>query len=42
MEKTKWILDPEHSEITFKVKHMMITNVTGILSDYSIEAVFDD
>lgn len=26
---TKWTLDPAHSEIGFKVKHMMITNVSG-------------
>lgn len=26
---TKWILDPTHSEILFKVKHLMITNVKG-------------
>lgn len=26
---TKWILDTTHSEIKFKVRHMMITNVTG-------------
>ena len=26
---TKWNLDPTHSEITFKVKHMMISNVKG-------------
>jgi len=26
---TKWNLDPVHSEIGFKVKHMMITNVSG-------------
>ena len=42
MQKTKWKLDPEHSEITFKVKHMMITNVTGILSDYTVDAIADD
>jgi polyisoprenoid-binding protein YceI len=24
-----WILDPSHSEVQFKVKHLMITNVTG-------------
>lgn len=24
-----YIIDPVHSEITFKVKHLMITNVTG-------------
>jgi polyisoprenoid-binding protein YceI len=30
MEKQqKWILDPAHSEIIFKVKHLMITNVKG-------------
>lgn len=27
--KTKWNLDPTHSELGFKVKHMMITNVSG-------------
>jgi polyisoprenoid-binding protein YceI len=29
MTKTKWILDPVHSEIQFKVKHLMISTVTG-------------
>lgn len=41
MSKTKWTLDPAHSEVTFKVKHMMITNVTGLLTDYAIEATTD-
>ena len=27
--KTKWVLDPSHSELAFKVRHMMITNVKG-------------
>src|SRR6185369_13871476 len=27
--KTKWTIDPTHSEIVFKVKHLMITNVKG-------------
>lgn len=27
--KTKWLIDATHSEINFKVKHMMISNVTG-------------
>lgn len=27
--QTKWVLDPAHSEIDFKVRHMMITNVKG-------------
>jgi polyisoprenoid-binding protein YceI len=34
LEKTKWILDPAHSEIAFKVKHLMITNVKGIFKEY--------
>jgi len=29
MAKTKWVLDPTHSEVTFKIKHLMITNVSG-------------
>lgn len=29
MSSTKWILDPTHSELQFKVKHLMITTVTG-------------
>ena len=27
--RTKWVIDPAHSEILFKVKHLMITNVKG-------------
>ena len=27
--QTTWAFDPAHSEITFKVKHLMITNVKG-------------
>lgn len=29
MAKSTWAIDPAHSEIIFKVKHMMITNVSG-------------
>ncbi len=29
MATATWALDPAHSEVQFKVKHMMITNVTG-------------
>ncbi|MEY2830065.1 MAG: hypothetical protein RIQ33_1923, partial [Bacteroidota bacterium] len=28
MTKIKWALDPTHSEINFKIKHLMITNVS--------------
>ena len=29
MALRNWVIDPSHSEIQFKVKHLMITNVTG-------------
>jgi polyisoprenoid-binding protein YceI len=32
--KTKWIIDPAHSEIGFKVKHLMITNVKGVFKEF--------
>lgn len=34
-------LDPTHSEVTFKVKHMMITNVTGNFSKFDAEMQSD-
>ncbi|MEO1012203.1 MAG: YceI family protein [Bacteroidota bacterium] len=33
--KTKWNLDTVHSEIGFKVKHMMISTVTGHFADFN-------
>jgi polyisoprenoid-binding protein YceI len=39
--RTKWVVDPVHSEISFKVRHMMITNVTGQITDYDLEAEGD-
>jgi len=32
---TKWAIDPSHSEITFKVKHLMITNIKGEFKEFS-------
>jgi polyisoprenoid-binding protein YceI len=34
--KTKCVLDPKHSELTFKVKHMMIINVKGEFKNFSV------
>jgi polyisoprenoid-binding protein YceI len=34
MATTKWVLDPAHSEVEFKVKHMMISTVTGTFSKF--------
>lgn len=31
---TQWNIDPTHSEIGFKVKHMMFTNVSGKFEKY--------
>lgn len=40
----KWTIDPAHSEIQFKVKHLMITTVTGSFGkfDADITAPGDD
>lgn len=32
--KTTWKLDPAHSELTFKVKHLMISNVKGEFQNF--------
>ena len=42
--KTKWTIDPAHSEIQFKVKHLMITTVTGTFQKFGadIEVLGDD
>jgi polyisoprenoid-binding protein YceI len=37
MATTKWNLDPTHSEIGFKVKHMMITNVSGSFGKFDVQ-----
>ncbi len=33
-EKTTWNIDPDHSEIGFKVKHMMISTVSGYFDNF--------
>lgn len=40
--KTIWTLDPTHSELTFKVKHMMISNVRGEFTSFSASVDGDD
>jgi polyisoprenoid-binding protein YceI len=39
-----WKLDPTHSEVQFKVKHLMITNVTGSIAglEGTIETAGDE
>jgi polyisoprenoid-binding protein YceI len=38
MATTKWVLDPSHSEVSFKVKHLMVTNVSGSFNTFSVAA----
>ncbi|MDQ3291864.1 MAG: YceI family protein [Bacteroidota bacterium] len=42
MATTKWAVDPMHSEVQFKVKHLMITTVTGYFQKFNVEAETED
>ncbi len=44
MATTHWVLDPSHSEVQFKVKHMMISTVSGEFNKFnaSIDTEGDD
>jgi polyisoprenoid-binding protein YceI len=39
MAQVKWSLDPMHSEITFKVKHLMISTVSGQFRTFTVNAI---
>ncbi|GAB3574885.1 YceI family protein [Spirosoma luteolum] len=41
---TTWTIDPTHSEIQFKVKHLMVSTVTGLFSQFegTVEMAGDD
>ena len=39
---TKWNLDPTHSEITFSVKHMMISKVKGQFKAFNVDLESED
>src|ERR1700709_11765 len=41
---TKWVLDPMHSEVQFKVKHLVISTVSGFFKNFegSLETENDD
>lgn len=39
--KTTWVIDPSHSEIAFKVKHLMISNVKGQFGEFSGQLLTD-
>lgn len=42
MATTKWTIDPTHSEVGFKVKHMMFTNVSGQFDNYDATITTED
>ncbi|TVP52109.1 MAG: polyisoprenoid-binding protein [Mongoliibacter sp.] len=41
---TKWVIDPTHSEVSFKVKHLVISTVTGYFREFegAAESTSDD
>ena len=40
--ETKWKIDNMHSEIGFKVRHMMISNVSGSFTDFTAEVITNE
>ncbi|WP_192346055.1 YceI family protein [Algoriphagus sp. Y33] len=44
MSTTKWIIDPTHSEVSFKVKHLVISTVTGYFKEFEgeVESASED
>jgi polyisoprenoid-binding protein YceI len=34
MTKAKWVIDPTHSEVQFKIKHLMISTVSGQFNQF--------
>ncbi len=42
MAKATWAIDPKHSEVGFKVKHMMFTNVSGKFNLIEAEIVNEE
>jgi polyisoprenoid-binding protein YceI len=37
MTKTKWALDPTHSKLGFKIRHLMISNVSGQFKQFDVQ-----
>ncbi|HLY70630.1 MAG TPA: YceI family protein [Puia sp.] len=42
MATVKWVMDPTHSEVTFKLRHMVIANVSGSFTKFTVEAETED
>lgn len=42
MATRTWAIDPTHSEVHFKIKHLMITNVTGSFNIFAVSVATED
>lgn len=42
MATTTWVIDPAHTEVQFKVKHLVITTVTGSFREFSGKVTAED
>lgn len=42
MATTKWTVDPTHSELGFKIRHLMISNVSGSFKDFNATVEMKD
>lgn len=42
MAITKWLVDPAHSEVQFKARHLMITTVTGYFKKFNLVVETED
>jgi polyisoprenoid-binding protein YceI len=42
MATTKWTLDPMHSEVQFKVKHLVISTVSGFFKTFEGELITEN
>ncbi len=42
MAQTSWQLDPAHSEVTFRVRHLMVSNVSGKFKTFNSTVATQD
>lgn len=38
MAKQQWVADGSHSELGFKIRHLMITNINGKFNNFTVDA----
>ena len=41
-QETNWAIDPSHSKVAFKVKHLMISNVLGNFKEFEGQVNSDE